>query len=171
MSVATSAKALRTFFQYAAVRGWCPNSIATGIDGPRLFQHEGLPVGPAWPDVRRLIASTIGDSARDIRDHAILLLLATYGLRSGEVAGLRLQDVNWESETVSIARLKQRRGQEYPLVAEAGEAIKAYLASSEAKSRTISQFQTQQLAMANNPRWLAYNERFAEGLRKAGLPE
>jgi adenylate cyclase len=55
--------------------------------------------------------------------------------------------------------------------AEAGEAIKAYLASSEAKSRTISQFQTQQLAMANNPRWLAYNERFAEGLRKAGLPE
>jgi hypothetical protein len=40
--------------------------------------------------------------------------------------------------------------------AEAGEAIKAYLASSEAKSRTISQFQKQQLAMANNPKWLAY---------------
>jgi adenylate cyclase len=55
--------------------------------------------------------------------------------------------------------------------AEAGEAIKAYLADSHAKSRTISQFQKQQLAMADNPRWLAYNERFAEGLRKAGLSE
>ena len=55
--------------------------------------------------------------------------------------------------------------------AEAGEAIKAYLADSRARSRTISQFQTQQLAMADNPRWLAYNKRFAEGLRKAGLPE
>jgi adenylate cyclase len=55
--------------------------------------------------------------------------------------------------------------------AEAGEAIKAYLADSRTKSKTISQFQTQQLAMADNPRWLAYNERFAEGLRKAGLPE
>jgi adenylate cyclase len=55
--------------------------------------------------------------------------------------------------------------------AEAGEAIKAYLAGSRAKSRTISQFQKQQLAMANNPRWVAYNERFAEGLRKAGLAE
>jgi TolB-like protein/class 3 adenylate cyclase len=54
--------------------------------------------------------------------------------------------------------------------AKAGEAIKAYLADSQAKSRTISQFQTQQLAMANSPKWLAYNERFAEGLRKAGLP-
>jgi adenylate cyclase len=55
--------------------------------------------------------------------------------------------------------------------AEAGEAIKAYLADSRTKSRTISQFQKQQLAMENNPKWLAYNERFAEGLRKAGLPE
>ena len=55
--------------------------------------------------------------------------------------------------------------------AKAGEAIKAYLADSHAKSRTISQFQTQQLAMADNPRWLAYNARFAEGLRLAGLPE
>ena len=55
--------------------------------------------------------------------------------------------------------------------AEAGDAIKAYLADSQTKSRTISQFQKQQLAMENNPKWLAYNERFAEGLRKAGLPE
>ena len=127
VSVATSAKALRAFFQHAAVRGWCAASIAAGIDGPRLFQHEGLPVGPPWPDVQRLIASTDGDSARDIRDRAILILLATYGFRSGEVAGLRLEDVNWEREMVSIARPKQRRAQEYPLVSEAGEAILRYL--------------------------------------------
>jgi len=53
--------------------------------------------------------------------------LATYGLRSGEVAGLRLEDVNWESELVSVARPKQRRAQQYPLVSEAGEAILRYL--------------------------------------------
>lgn len=127
VSVACSAKALRAFFQHAAVRGWCAASIAAGIDGPRLFQYEGLPVGPHWPDVQRLIASTTGDSARDIRDHVILILLATYGLRSGEVAGLLLQDVNWERETVLISRPKVRREQEYPLVSEAGEAILRYL--------------------------------------------
>jgi len=127
VSVATSAKALRAFFKHAAVRGWCSASIAAGIDGPRLFQQEGLPVGPPWPDVQRLIGSTGGDSARDIRDRAILILLATNGLRSSEVAGLRLEDVNWESEIVSITRPKQRRAQEYPLVSEAGEAILRYL--------------------------------------------
>jgi hypothetical protein len=58
------------------------------IDGPRLFQHEGLPVGRPWPDVQRLIASASGDSARDtarafrIRDRAVSMLLATYGFRS-----------------------------------------------------------------------------------------
>ena len=127
MSVAGSAKALRAFFRHAAARGWCADSIAAGIDGPRLFRQEGLPSGPAWPEVKRLIASTTGDSARDIRDHAILIMLAMYGLRSSEVIGLRLEDVNWERETVLVTRSKQRRSQEYPLVSEAGEAILRYL--------------------------------------------
>ena len=127
VSVATSAKALRAFFKHAAIRGWCTASIAAGIDGPRLFQHEGIPVGPSWPDVQQLIATTVGESARNIRDRAILILLATYGLRSSEVSGLRLEDVNWESEKLSITRPKQRRAQEYPLVSEAGESILSYL--------------------------------------------
>jgi integrase/recombinase XerD len=75
--VSTSARALRAFFRHAATRGWCSASIAAGIDGPRLFRHEGLPIGPTWPDVQRLIASASGDSARDIRDRAILMLLAS----------------------------------------------------------------------------------------------
>jgi site-specific recombinase XerD len=127
VSVASSAKALRAFFRYAGVRGWCAPSIAVGIDGPRLFRHEGLPVGPPWADVRRLIASTEGDSARDMRDRAILMLLATYGFRSGEVSGLCLENLNWESEMISIARPKPRRVQEYPLRREVGEAILQYL--------------------------------------------
>ena len=123
LSVASCAKALRAFFRYAAARGWCAINIAAGIDGPHLFQHEGLPAGPPWPDVQRLIASTGGDSARDIRDRAILMLFANYGFRSGEVASLCLEDLNWQDETVSIARSKTRRVQEYPLVNTVGEAI------------------------------------------------
>lgn len=103
VSVASCARALRAFFHYASAHGWCAESIADGIDGPRLFQHEGLPIGPIWSDVQRLVAKTTGELARDIRDRAILILLATYGLRSSEVAGLLLQDVNWERETISIS--------------------------------------------------------------------
>jgi integrase/recombinase XerD len=127
VSVATSASALRTFFRYAAERGWCASTIAGSIDGPRVFQHEGLPVGPAWRDVQRLIAGAGGDQARDIRDRAILMLLATYGLRSGEVRKMCLENVDWHREILTVARPKQRRAQEYPLTQETGEAIVQYL--------------------------------------------
>ncbi len=127
VSVASAAKALRAFFRHAGQRGWCAVGIATGIEGPRIFQNEGLPIGPAWEDVQRLIASAAGDQARDIRDQAILMLLAIYGFRSGEVAKLRLDDVNWEHEVISVARPKQRRVQPYPLVRGVGEAMLRYL--------------------------------------------
>jgi site-specific recombinase XerD len=127
VSVATSAKALRAFFRYAGGRGWCVSTIAGSIDGPRVFQHEGLPVGPAWHAVQRLIAEASGDPARDVRDRAILMLLATYGLRSGEVRKMCLENVDWDREILTVARPKQRRAQEYPLTQETGEAILQYL--------------------------------------------
>ena len=55
------------------------------------------------------------------------MLLAIYGFRRGEVARLRLADVNWEHEIISVVRPKQRRAQQYPLVREAGEALLRYL--------------------------------------------
>jgi integrase len=63
----------------------------------------------------------------DIRDHAILLLLAVYGLRCGEVARLRLDDVDWEGEVLHVLRPKQRCTQHYPLVSSVGNAIVRYL--------------------------------------------
>jgi hypothetical protein len=55
--------------------------------------------------------------------------------------------------------------------AEASDALKRYLASSSVKSGTISEFQKQRRSLADHPKWLAYNVRFAEGLRLAGMPE
>ena len=127
VSVATSANALRSFFRYAETRGWCPSGMAAGIEGPRIFQQEALPVGPSWGDVQRLIASVDSDKPRDIRDRPILMLFAIYAFRNREVAGLCVHDVNWEKEIIFIARPKQRRTQQYPLVDEVGEAILRYL--------------------------------------------
>jgi site-specific recombinase XerD len=127
VSVATSAKALRAFFRHAEMRGWCERGISVGINGPRLFTQEALPVGPTWADVQRLITSTWGEQPRDIRDRAILMLVAMYGFRSTEVARLRLEQVNWEHEIIAILRPKQRETQEYPLLRSVGQAIIRYL--------------------------------------------
>ncbi len=125
-SLHTLASTLRCFFRYAEGRKWC-SAIAAAIEAPRLFTQEGLPLGPTWDEVQQLIASTTGDRAVDIRDHAILLLLAVYGLRRCEVAGLCLDDVDWEGEVLHVVREKQRCTQYYPLVASVGNAIVRYL--------------------------------------------
>jgi site-specific recombinase XerD len=128
VSVASAAGALRSFFRYAESRHWCRRGICAGIDGPRLFAQERLPRGPDWQVVQRLITDAAeGANPKDIRDHAILMLLAWYGLRSGEVAGLRLDDVDWQHESLCITRPKQRRTQHYPLQYAVGEAILRYL--------------------------------------------
>lgn len=126
-SLAALASSLRSFFSFAEARGWCAPGITAVIESPRLYAREGIPEGPGWDDVQRLLASTSGDRPADIRDHAILMLLAVYGLRRGEVAGLRLDDLDWEGELIHIARPKQRRAQRYPLLPAVGEAILRYL--------------------------------------------
>jgi integrase/recombinase XerD len=142
VSMAAVASALRSFFRFAGEQGWCTKSLAVGIEGPRLFSDEALPVGPKWEEVQQLIASTDTDGPQDIRDRAILLLLAVYGLRSGEVVALTLDDVSWEQDILHVSRPKQRCKQDYPLAAEVGEAILRYLQQVRPRIRSRSLFLT-----------------------------
>jgi site-specific recombinase XerD len=127
VSSASCAKALRVFFRHAEQADWCRPGIAQAIESPRVFAHETLPVGPDWAGVQRLIADTSGRDPRAVRDHAILLLLAVYGLRSSEVTHLRLEDLDWNVHQIHVYRSKQRRIQHYPLVPSLGVALKHYL--------------------------------------------
>jgi site-specific recombinase XerD len=74
-----------------------------------------------------LLASTHTDRPKDIRDRAVILLLATYGFRVDEVRRLRLDDFDWEQEIISVTRSKQRQAQQYPLSRVVGEAVLRYL--------------------------------------------
>ena len=133
ITVQTLANHLRAFFRYAEMRGWCRKDLARAIKGPRVFAQESLPNGPSWDEVRQMLVASQGDRPADIRDHAILMLLAVYGLRGGEVRALRLEDFDWESELFFVADTKTRRTRRYPLSRPTGEAILRYL-----KQRTAS---------------------------------
>jgi len=118
---------LRAFFRYAEQRGLCPAGLSAAIMSVPLFADEGLPKGPSWPDVQRLLAQTESDQPKDIRDRAILLLFAVYGMRAGEVRGLQLEDLDWEKELLFLTRPKPQRRHSYPLSQTVGEAILRYL--------------------------------------------
>ncbi len=127
VSISNTASALRAFLRYAAMQGTCAVSLAASICRPRLYQQESLPYAPDWSDVRRMLADADTDGPRDIRDRAILLLLAVYGMRSGEVAALRIDQIDWAGRTIRVFRLKRRQPQIYPLLPSVAEALAAYI--------------------------------------------
>jgi site-specific recombinase XerD len=127
VTIANRAVSLRAFFKYAETRGWCRPSISLGIQAPRIYSQETIPLGPSWEDVRRLIASMDTEKPYDIRNRAIIMLFSVYGMRASEVSKLCLSDLDWQHDRIQVPRVKRRSPQSYPLVPVVGNAIVKYL--------------------------------------------
>ena len=141
-SVRDFASSLRSFFRYAEMGGWCQIGIAASIMAPRVFQQETLPSGPTWDVVQEIVDATAGNHPIAIRDHAILMLLAVYGVRSREVARLQLADIDWQRETITFTRSKIARRHSFPLRPSVGAAIIRYLKGVRPKSPHAQVFLT-----------------------------
>jgi integrase/recombinase XerD len=126
-SVSTAVQALRSFFRHAERRGWCTQGIAKGIHGPMIYRKEGLPDGPTWGEVRQLLKSIEGSRPATLRARAALMLFAVYGLRSGEVGRLVLDDFDWREETFVVNHSKRGGLQRYPLQRQVGDSILEYI--------------------------------------------
>jgi len=129
VTMATILKELRGFFRYVASRGLCKPSIAEGIPGPRLYRHENLPMGPKREEVVRLLYSMKTDRPVDIRDRAMVLLCAVYGLRASEVTGLCLEDIDWDRDRIQVVQAKSKAANAFRLQPTVGNAIYRYLRS------------------------------------------
>lgn len=134
VSTSGIAAALRVFLRYMANCGECDPRLADAIRGPRLYAQESLPSGPAWSDVQRILAHAGGDSPADVRDRAILMLLAIYGMRSGEVRSLRIDQIDWPGRVLRVFRLKRRQPQVYPLLQSVAEVVARYIDTARPKS-------------------------------------
>jgi integrase/recombinase XerD len=62
----------------------------------------------------------------ELRDRAVLLLLARLGLRASEVAQLKVADIDWRHGSLTVCG-KGRRQASLPLPQEVGDAIVLYL--------------------------------------------
>ena len=121
------ASCLRVFFRYAEQRNLCRRGLADRITTPRIYRNEALPSPPSWEEVQCVLADTEGDRPTSIRDRAILMLLAVYGLRSGEVRSLHLEDIDWENDRLRVCRSKARRTQIFRLPATVANSTLRYL--------------------------------------------
>ncbi|MCY4560137.1 MAG: tyrosine-type recombinase/integrase [Chloroflexi bacterium] len=121
------ARCIRAFFRFAEDRGWCRPGIAAALIPPRVYPTNPVPAGLNREDIERLLVTTEGERTVDKRDRAILMLLVAYGLRSGEVRRLQLDDLDWENEMLRVRRSKSGRTDIFPLSRGVGQAILRYI--------------------------------------------
>lgn len=141
-SLYTSAKMLRSWFAHCERRNWVRPGLAAAVLLPRIYRQEGLPLGPTWDEIARMLSETAGDEPVQIRDQAILRLLSIYGLRSGEVRRLKLEDLDWQRERIHIVRSKTSREETLPLEPSVGNAIAHYLRHARPETASRIVFQT-----------------------------
>jgi site-specific recombinase XerD len=118
--------ALRSFLQYARYCGHITLDLAAAVPAVANWSMPSIPRAISADQVRQLLASIDRRTAMGRRDYAILLLLARLGLRSSEVAFIEIEDIDWNTGTLSV-RGKSGLRNEFPLPPEVGKAIAAYL--------------------------------------------
>lgn len=102
------------------------------------------------------------------RDRAILLLLARLGLRAGDIAQLRLGDVDWKEAGVFVSG-KGRRQTLMPLTQEIGDAIASYIKDGRPQTTVDTLFIRSRApfrALANH---CAISMIVAQAMRRAGV--
>jgi site-specific recombinase XerD len=117
---------LRAFLRYLAVEGRCEPGLDNAVPAYAHWRLADMPRYLAAEQVSRLIATCDGEAIARRRDRAIVLLLARLGLRAGDVAQLRLTDIEWQTGSLRVSG-KSRYEVRLPLPQDVGDAIAAYL--------------------------------------------
>lgn len=128
ITLGLASRRLRTFLHFLYTAGHVPSDLASRVVFPTLYQYEGIPSLLTDDQIKAVLSLTRRDrSAKGRRDFAILTLLATYGLRSSELAGLRLSNIDWRAESITITHGKTHDTTLVPLLPHVATALLAYL--------------------------------------------
>ncbi len=118
---------LRVFVRYLHREGVLTKDLSSVIEFPQSYRLSGIPRSITWDQVEQVLSGIDRRSPCGKRDYAMLLLLATYGLRGCEVAALTLDDIDWRNDRLRIRERKAGNSSTYPLSTIAGAAIVDYL--------------------------------------------
>ena len=118
---------LRLFLRFCATQGWGPRDLAAAVPSMRTYRLSTVPRAVSESDIPLLLAATAFSSSTPTRDRAIVLLLATYGIRRAQVAALRLSDIDWSRKRITFLSHKGGRTVQHSLTAATAEALADYL--------------------------------------------
>ncbi|HEY5248347.1 MAG TPA: site-specific integrase [Dermatophilaceae bacterium] len=171
LSATNVAVGLRSFLRFAYVEGLTSQRLDSAVPTVPNWRAGALPRSIDPEAARRLVASCDRRTAVGRRDHAIILCLWRLGLRAGEVAAIRLDDINWRAGEL-LVHGKGARDEALPLPGDVGESIAGYLRRGRTgyESRALFLRATAPLGALSGSgvRWVVYLACDRAGLKRVG---
>ena len=121
------AAALRSYLRYRATCGDLVAELAAVIQNPVHWKLASLPRALKPDEIERLLESFSTKYRWPKRSYAIIRCALDLGLRSGEIANLKIRDIDWRAGTVMLKGTKTQRQDILPLPVETGQALADYL--------------------------------------------
>jgi site-specific recombinase XerD len=118
---------LRAFFRFLRLTGGIELPLEDAVPTVAHWRLSSIPKHLREEQVTALLSSFDVNTTVGIRNRAMALLMATIGLRAGEVANLKIEDIDWQESSIRLDSTKSHRIDYLPLVSKAGEALVAYL--------------------------------------------
>ncbi len=119
--------ALRTFLRFALHAGMIQNHLDLAVPTLRTYKLSTVPSGLSEAQADRVLATVDRSRPAGKRDYAILQLLCSYGVRGGQVRGLRVSDIQWAQDRIRFRGSKHGKDSLLPLTAEVGVSLLDYL--------------------------------------------
>jgi integrase/recombinase XerD len=101
--------------------------LASSVPVIPSFRLAGLPQALAKEDIEKILGAVDRSTPVGRRDYSMLLILATYGIRGGQLCALKLEDIGWRRETLRVRAAKGGREAILPLLDPVAEALIDYL--------------------------------------------
>ena len=119
--------AVRSVLRFLVLNGELSTGLEAAALTPRQWTHDSIPESLTAQEVEQVLALYSGDSPTDLRNRAILTLLARLGLRAHEVVSLCLDNINWHEAHLLIRPGKTHHERMLPLVQDVGSTLAEYL--------------------------------------------
>ena len=126
-TTADIASTVRSFARFLLASGRIRTDLADGVISPVQPKFERPQRALPWEDVQRLLRAVDTSTACRLRDHALLLMMSTYGLGAGDVIGLQMQDIDWSVGTLQMLRPKTGVNFLLPLLPPVAKVLARYL--------------------------------------------
>jgi len=135
------AQRMRCFLRFVHATGRTERDFSLCVAAPTLYAFESIPSALSPDQTDAVLQASRNDrSPKGLRDHAILLLLATYGMRAGEITRLQLGDIDWRADSIFVRHTKTGSQSILPLMPAVGEALLAYLRQGRPKTNVQEVF-------------------------------